>query len=326
MKPKLLVVECWGLGDLAIATPFLQAACKRYDVTLLAKPYALDLQTRFWPEVKVIPFTAPWTVFHHKYQLWIWPWLTILHTLRQLAHERFDVGLSARWDPRDHLLLWLVGVRQRVGFNRAGSGVLLSRSLPRSRTVTHQYEFWRRLAEAVDLTIPARAALPPGGPRRTGGVLIHTGAGQPVRVWPMDRYQRLARQLRQAGYAVRIACDTSQRAWWLAAGEAEVVTPSNVTELLRAIDAAACIIANDSGPGHLAAFCGLPTLTLFGPQLPDRFAPLSAASECIEGWACPHRPCSDYCRFAEPRCLLELSEKTVAERALAFVGRHLPKC
>ena len=52
MKPKLLVVELWGLGDLIIATPFLQAASEKYAVTLLAKPYAEDLQLRFWPEVK----------------------------------------------------------------------------------------------------------------------------------------------------------------------------------------------------------------------------------------------------------------------------------
>src|SRR6266702_5486214 len=61
VKPKLLVVELWGMGDLVIATPFLQAASQRFSVTLLAKPYARDLQARFWPEVKVIQFTAPWT-------------------------------------------------------------------------------------------------------------------------------------------------------------------------------------------------------------------------------------------------------------------------
>ena len=46
MKPKLLIVELWGLGDLVIATPLLRAAGERFDVTLLAKPYALDLQRR----------------------------------------------------------------------------------------------------------------------------------------------------------------------------------------------------------------------------------------------------------------------------------------
>ena len=74
IKPKLLVVELWGMGDLVIASPFLRAASKRFSVTLLAKPYANDLQARFWPDVKVVPFIAPWTAFEHKYYLWRWPW------------------------------------------------------------------------------------------------------------------------------------------------------------------------------------------------------------------------------------------------------------
>lgn len=74
MKTKLLVVELWGLGDLAIGTPFLRAASEKFAVTLLAKPYAQDLQTRFWPTVNVVPFVAPWTAFLHKYRLVAWPW------------------------------------------------------------------------------------------------------------------------------------------------------------------------------------------------------------------------------------------------------------
>jgi hypothetical protein len=69
----LLVIELWNVGDLAIAPPFLQAAAKSYAMTLLAKPVAKDLKARFWPEVKVIPFTAPWTPFKGKYRVWSWP-------------------------------------------------------------------------------------------------------------------------------------------------------------------------------------------------------------------------------------------------------------
>src|SRR5512133_3443090 len=73
-KPSLLVVELWGMGDLVIATPFLQAASRKYTVTLLAKSYAHDLQRRFWPDVRVVDFHAPWTAFRHKYHLLRWPW------------------------------------------------------------------------------------------------------------------------------------------------------------------------------------------------------------------------------------------------------------
>ena len=100
MKPQLLVVELWGLGDLVIATPFLRAASEHYAVTLLAKPYAQDLQVRFWSEVRVVPFTAPWTAFTHRSLLWSWPGGRNIRLRRTLAAERFEFGLSARWDPQ----------------------------------------------------------------------------------------------------------------------------------------------------------------------------------------------------------------------------------
>jgi len=113
-KPKLLVVELWGLGDLAIATPFLQAASEKFEVTLLAKPYGLDMAARFWPHVNVVPFVAPWTAFRHKYRVFTWPWKELVR-LRRLRHGRYEVGLSARWDPRDHFLLRVFGASLNQG-------------------------------------------------------------------------------------------------------------------------------------------------------------------------------------------------------------------
>ena len=117
------------MGDLAIATPFLQKACEHFDVTLVAKPYASDLQGRFLAAIKVIPFNAPWTAFDRKYHLLSWPWGGMILRWKNLYRERFDVALSARWDPRDHLLLWLTGAKTRLGFPRMGSQAFLTHSL-----------------------------------------------------------------------------------------------------------------------------------------------------------------------------------------------------
>ena len=157
VKPKLLVIELWGLGDLLIATPFLQTASQRYAVTLVAKPYAVDLQKRFWPGVKVVPFIAPWTAFKHKYRLLAWPWGGMFRLLRGLAAERFDFGLSARWDPRDHLLLLLARARIRLGFPRWGSRVALARPLGRPDPTAHiQEKEIRRHNIAVGDTLSLR--------------------------------------------------------------------------------------------------------------------------------------------------------------------------
>lgn len=325
MKPKLLIIELWGLGDLIIATPFLRAATEHFEVTLLAKPFALDLQSRLWPGVKVVPFTAPWTAFKlwDKYQLWRWPWLEILRLFRRLSAERFDYGLSARWDPRDHLLLQFIGVKNRIGFPRMWSQVFLTRPIARPNPELHRYESWRAVAGALNLQLPSGGNIAQPAVHGRETILIHTGAGQSIRVWPLERYQRLAERLRREKIKTQIACDPNQRAWWLRAGEAKVATPSTVTELLALIDQAGAFIGNDSGPGHLAAFCGVPTFTLFGPQLPEWFAPLHPAAEWIEGKACPYMPCSDYCRFPTPHCLWNISDEEVWQRVEKFAKVHL---
>jgi ADP-heptose:LPS heptosyltransferase len=319
----LLIIELWGLGDLVIATPLLRAAAERFDITLLAKPYALDLQRRLWPEVRVAPFVAPWTTFKHKYRLWQWPGREIVHLQHQLAAEHFASGLSARWDPRDHLLLKLAGVRDRIGFPRVGSRIFLTRPLARPEPEAHRYESWRAVARALEIELPPREKISiPAAPRRET-VLIHSGAGQPVRVWPLEKFQRLAARLRGKKIPVQIACDPDQRGWWLQAGEKQAATPATVTELIALTDRAGVFIGNDSGPGHIAAFCGVPTFTFFGPQLPEWFAPLHPASEWMEGKVCPYMPCSDYCRYPAPHCLWNISEAEVWARVEKFTARHL---
>ena len=320
MKPKLLIVELWGLGDLAIATPFLREAATKYSVTLLAKPFACDLQPRLWPGVQVEPFIAPWTAFQHKYQLWRWPWLDMEQMRRRLIANRFDLGLSARWDPRDHLLLKLAGVRESLGFARVRSQIFLTRPLERPHPEAHRYESWRVLAHQLGLELPPRAKIFHPVPRASQSILLHSGAAQPVRVWPLEKFQALAARLRQKKFPVQIACDPDQRDWWRQAGEPEVATPVTVPELLSLIDHSAAFIGNDSGPGHLAAICGVPTLTLFGPQLPEWFAPLHPAAEWVSGRACPYKPCSDYCRFSTPFCLQDLGTEEVSARAEKFLA------
>jgi ADP-heptose:LPS heptosyltransferase len=322
-KPRLLVIEVWRLGDLVIATPFLRAAAQKYDVTVLARPYAKDLQAGLWPEIKILPFVAPWTAFRGKYRIFNWPWGEMFRLVRQIRALHFDVGVSARWDPRNHFLLALAGAKRRVGFPRIGSSMFLTDSLVHPEPEAHRYENWRTLGQALGLELPPRDHIP--APQVPNGkslpILIHTGAAQRVRVWPLENYQQLVGRLRQKQHRVQVACDPDQRAWWLQNGESSVATPSTVTELLSLVNQSGALIGNDSGPGHLSAIAGVPTFTIFGPQLPEWFAPLHPASQWVEGKACPYKPCSDYCRFAEPICLTQWTEPEIWPRIEAFVEK-----
>lgn len=323
MKPSLLIIELWGLGDLVIATPFLRAASEKFAVTLIAKPFAQDLQARLWPEVEIVPFVAPWTAFQGKYRLWNWPLTEMFRLRKQIAARSFNVGVSARWDPRDHFMLRAMRVQRRIGFPRLRSQMFLTDTLAKPAPRDHRYEYWRILGRALDLNLPDRQAIVMPRGKTEGAVFVHTGAGQAIRVWPLDRYRQLVRRLRERKYEVIVACDPEQRDWWVNAGESAVATPRSVHELLGLIDQAGVFLGNDSGPGHLAAFCGVPTFSLFGPQLPEWFAPLHPEAVCFEGKPCPYKPCSDYCRFATPRCLWEISEEEVWEQIVTFTTQHL---
>lgn len=322
MKPKLLIIELWGVGDLVIGTPFIRAAAEMFEVTLLAKPYALDLQQRFWPGVTVHPFVAPWTAFKHKYRLWNWRWSEFYH-----LHKRFkgklDVGVSARWDPRDHFLLALTGARRRLGFPRMGSQLFLTETVQSPSATAHRYEYWRALGSKLGLELPEiHLAFPPTC-NKGSEVLIHSGASQAVRVWPLPRYHALAKSLREKGFQVRIACDANQRDWWMTSGETAVSTPRSLAELLSCIDQAAAFIGNDSGPGHLAALMGVPTFTFFGPQIPELFVPMHSAAEFISGSPCRYMPCSDYCRFPSALCLEGISEAHAVLRVEQFLRKNI---
>lgn len=291
---RLLALELWGLGDLALAMPFLHEASRQAAVTLLAKPHAAPLLQRFAPAVQLLTLDAPWTVFRGKYRLLRWPWRELRATLRELRRRQFDTAVSARPDPREHLLLRLTGTNERLGFARAGSGLLLSRALPPPK-FPHRAEHWQQLAHSLGWTWPASSPLVPRPGRH---VVIHTGAGQAVREWPRDRFETLATKLRTAGWRVTLL-DNSLR---------------DLNTLLDTLATADRFIGNDSGPGHLAALLGVPTFTLFGPQLPELFAPRHPQAAWIEGAPCAFKPCSDYCHFATPHCIRDLEESRVWTR------------
>ena len=126
-----------------------------------------------------------------------------------------------------------------------------------------------------------------------------------MREWPRERYDALATRLRTLGWDV-VLLDNSIH-------ELDV--------LLDTLAGARRFIGNDSGPGHLAALLGVPTFTIFGPQLPELFAPQHPQAAWIGGAPCPYKPCFDACRFPCPRCILDITTEAVWPRLSAWLNQ-----
>jgi heptosyltransferase-1 len=117
--------------------------------------------------------------------------------------------------------------------------------------------------------------------------LINPGAAWPNKRWPSERYGEVAAFLRdvrglpsfvlwgpgEEGLAGAVV-ETS-------AGAARVAPPTGLPDVLALSRVASLMISGDTGPLHIAAAAGTPTISLFGPTDPHRNGPWSSDDVAI---------------------------------------------
>jgi lipopolysaccharide heptosyltransferase I len=111
-------------------------------------------------------------------------------------------------------------------------------------------------------------------------VVLSPGGGWRSKCWPAERFGTLARRLRES---LTLHCvvnigpgddDLVQPLLATAAGDgAPPIFNGTLGQLMALLKGAACIIAGDTGPLHLAVALGTPSVALFGPTNPDRNGP-----------------------------------------------------
>ncbi|MEO8082443.1 MAG: glycosyltransferase family 9 protein [Ardenticatenales bacterium] len=135
------------------------------------------------------------------------------------------------------------------------------------------------LGTAADWPAPASSVR--GSPDNRP-VLIHPGSGAAVKCWSADRFADLARILAERGHAVRIVLGEAEYERWTEVAlrswraEFDVRVSPTLPDLEALLRGAAAFIGNDSGPTHLAAALGVPTIALFGPTSPAVWRPVGA--------------------------------------------------
>ena len=136
-------------------------------------------------------------------------------------------------------------------------------------------------ARGVGLARPAATA----GQARP--VIVHPGSGSPAKNWPPDRYLELIARLRDDGRDVRVLLGEVERERLPAVtvarleAAATIARPDTLETLSSELQGGSAFVGNDSGPGHLAAMVGVPTLSLFGPTDPARWSPLGPRVETL---------------------------------------------
>ena len=118
-------------------------------------------------------------------------------------------------------------------------------------------------------------------------VALHPGSGGRRKCWPQSRFLDLADQLQRRGCRILVLHGEAEED--LAATLQErlppnchLLQPPRLLDLAALIDRADLFIGNDSGPGHVAAAVGTPTVSIFGPTDPQIWAPRGPAARFIQ--------------------------------------------
>lgn len=280
---QVLVIKLSALGDLFFALPAMQAIRRHHQddrlVLLTGARFApLMRQSGLFDEIWEDPRPS-----------WRDP-LALLAFRRRLRQARFDRVYDLQWSSRSDLYLRLIGAsaRERLGATPAAGRPFAGR---RDRTPIYrrQAAFLAEQGVAVDAPPDLSfldadlSALPLA--ERFAVLVPGSARGRALKRWPAELYGELARGLAAAGIqpVVVVGPDEREAAATIrsiepAALEAALPIPAVAALGRRALLA----VSNDTGPGHILALAGTPTLMLFGGETdPEKQRPWGERSRTL---------------------------------------------
>src|SRR5205085_6833247 len=117
--------------------------------------------------------------------------------------------------------------------------------------------------------------------------LLNPGAGWPNKMWPPDRFGRLARELRARLRLTPIVLwgpgeEALARTVVDASDGAALLSPkTRVADLVALARGAAVMVSGDTGPTHLGAAVGTPLVGIYGPTMPEHNGPWRKEDETV---------------------------------------------
>jgi len=209
------------------------------------------------------------------------------------------------------------------------------RPIPGKRLHIAQYILDRLIHAGLIDVIHKNEGLPPPLPNNTAiprqisnpyRILIHPGSGSPKKNWPLPRFMEVNNRLNSMGmnpvYILGPAEYHLQNELNRAGVKVRII--DDLIVLTKTLMYAVGFVGNDSGVTHLSAFLGLPTVVIFGPSDPKRWAPMGSHVlivkpdekniECKPCFETPDVSCNT------PECLINISPNQVLSALMEMIS------
>jgi heptosyltransferase-1 len=264
-----------------------------------------------------------------------------------LRAGRFDVVLDLQGLFRSGLFSWLTRAPLRVGDRQAREGAWLfyTDRVATPEQPVHARERYAALAGFLGANAPARQDLDVTEIERESAraLLRETGFQQGALVavcpgarWESKIYPHFARTLdglaaHGVNQPVLVGGDDLADICARITAECNAARPINLAgktklrTLAALLDLSDLLLTCDSGPMHIAAAQGTPTVAVFGSTDPVRTGPFGQLEGVLRG-ECELMPClKRHCPGLGMKCMRDLPATSVAEKALALMRETADK-
>lgn len=276
------------MGDVLICGPAVRAIAARAEVTMLVSSQGLQAAALLPGVTHVLEWDCPWitspapTVNDARPN-------ELIDALRAGNYDSCVILTSFHQSPLPLALLCrMAGIPHIAGLSTDHAGSLLDvRLRPGDDVPEHIPEPERALAlcAAAGYSLPSHddgslrikqlptLPLPLSRPY----VVVHPGASAPARMWQEEHASALVRELVSHGWGAIVTGSPAEKeltARVSGSSGLDLGGALSLEELAHVIANATAIVVGNTGPMHLAAAVGTPTVALFSPVVPaSQWAP-----------------------------------------------------
>ncbi|MFH1645825.1 MAG: lipopolysaccharide heptosyltransferase II [Candidatus Omnitrophota bacterium] len=314
---RILIFEVNWLGDILFTTPAIRAIRQKFKdahIAVVVVPRCYDMLSDNPNIDELIVFDEE---KEHK------GFFGKLKFISQLKSGKYDTFITFHRSMTRVLLAFLAGIKRRVGYYTSKRAWLLTDALPQPEKEPHRVDYFLGITKHLGCSVEDRnyefvvnqdsvdksnnLLRSLGISNQEDFIVINPGGNWLPKRWAKGKYADLCKRLNEK-YNKKIVVTGADKDEILAddiirLSEVNAINlcgKTDIKELAAVMRRAEIVIANDSGPMHIAVSQKTPTVALFGPTSADITGPTGDSKyTVISKWyecniPCYNHECKDY--------------------------------
>jgi len=348
-KQKFLIIKLSSIGDIVHALPFLRTLRAHHPNAHIAwmveEPFQELIECN-----SDLDEVIPVRIKHWRKNLNINSWREISETRQLLKNREFDWTFDIQGLIKTGVIARMAGAPNRAGFHRDNCREKINawfnnrrnKFIPTGGHVVDlnlsQLSVLGNFASQVEfpLLIPSEDELVSEtfmleNPKLTRKPIagINPGAGFPTKAWNLNRYAQLADRLAgELGFSIlltwgpgeenmvqKIADAMKHKSWTAPA--------TTISESIGLYKKLSLFVGSDSGPFHICAALGIPTVTVWGPTHPNRNGAYAKNHQAVYHELHCSFCWKRQCPFGTIECMEKVTVENIFEAAKILASTHI---